>query len=196
MRPLTMTVFAILAIGCAATPAIPTDSERRQMDGANDVEPEVEPTVVVSTPDELKSGATVDEPDATVWCFRLTDEMLVLFPNAAETLEQVGLQWGVEIVVSNDCSAELDVGVIADERYPYGAWTGRDIVVNSFWADNKVILDIDQRVCVDDYGGARILLRDVLIHELGHALGFEHNETALMTTPVRYCHWLTMDGER
>lgn len=198
MDAFRIVVVAMGLVGCANTLAVPTEAEKRHIDGVAEVEPEVEPAVMVANPDELKSDVAVDvavpewvEPE---WCFHITDELLELFPHAEDTLQQAGLQWDIDVVADDRCARQLTLAVIPqpDHGFHPGAYDGKHILVSQRWSENEVILDLTKTECDVEYGGARYLLRDILIHELGHALGVAHNENSLMKYPTGYCEWLEL----
>lgn len=160
-------------------------------------------------PDKVRASlvsASEPEPEPVLdydMCFHVTDAVYKAFPDIDNCLEQVGLAWGIEIVVDDDCEWSVDIRTFSDsdsgardiENYAEEiiarvemSRNGINIVISKLWVDKRQIVDMHTDDCND--AGARITLRNVLLHEIGHTLVFDHDHELGFMSEESTCDWL------
>lgn len=122
------------------------------------------------------------------WCYSIDEEVLGYFPGAGETLIQAGLVWDLEIATGDNCPWSLSMADFPGSPDTMGRYFRGDIFISRYWAGSGDMLDITQDECLER--GEIVLLRDVLAHEFGHAVGIrEHTATGIMADRIEYCAW-------
>ena len=134
-------------------------------------------------------------------CFNVADTVYEAFPKIDECLEQVGLAWGIEIVIDPHCDWSIDMtqfytSAARDPKKYDTDLTARitmrrrnmTIDISQLWVDNGKLVDMSEDDCRE--AGAKTTLRNVLLHEIGHALVYDGDHELGFMSINSTCDWL------
>ncbi len=131
-------------------------------------------------------------------CFAVSPEIYEWFPEFDQRLADAGEAWQITIVADDACRHRIFLELLSTSGMDYTMGRATyyeqddrwDVRLNLGWVETDIILDITEEQCRIDYGGARVPLHSVLVHEFAHVLGvpgeLEHT----------WCEWLTPTDEQ